>query len=187
MGQPRLNLKGVTTLLVDSDLFTRGLVANILRGFGMDSPTVGETGRMAQHHLEHHYADLVIMEGGLPDMPAADLIKWIRKQEKSPFRFVPIIVMSGYTQLRLISAARDAGANLVVKKPVSPAALFDRITWVARTARPFIETSDYIGPDRRFKNIPPPDGKMKRDSDETEAEVVSGNGIETQQSLNSAA
>jgi CheY-like chemotaxis protein len=183
VGQPRLNLKGVTTLLIDSDLFTRGLVANMMRGFGMDSPTVGETGKQAQHHLEHHYADLVIMEGGMPDMTAADLIRWIRKQEKSPFRFVPIIVMSGYTQLRLINQARDAGANLVVKKPLSPAALFDRITWVARTSRPFIETADYIGPDRRFKNVPAPDGKMKRESDEQEA----GNTIETQQSLNSAA
>jgi DNA-binding response OmpR family regulator len=186
MGQPRLNLKGVTTLLVDSDLFTRGLVATMLRGFGMEAPTLGETGRQAQHHLEHHYADLVIIEGALPDMTSADLIRWIRKQEKSPFRFVPVIVMSGYTQLRLISAARDAGANLVVKKPVSPAALFDRITWVARTARPFIETADYIGPDRRFKNIPPPDGAQKRETDA--ADVDSGNGpVLEQQTLNSAA
>src|SRR6201991_2251792 len=180
VGQPRLNLKGVTTLLIDSDLFTRGLVANMLRGFGMDSPTVGETGRQAQHHLEHHYADLVIMEGGMPDMTAADLIRWIRKQEKSPFRFVPIIVMSGYTQLRLVSEARDAGANIVVKKPVSPAGLFDRITWVARVQPPFIETSDSIGPDRRFKNKSPPDGKLKRETDE--ADSASGNTIETQQS-----
>ena len=186
MAQPRLNLKGVTTLLIDSDLFTRGLVANMLRGFGMDSPTVGELGKQAQHHLEHHYADLVIMEGGMPDMSAADLIRWIRKQEKSPFRFVPIIVMSGYTQLRLVNQARDAGANIVVKKPVSPAALFDRITWVARTQRPFIETADYIGPDRRFKERAPPDGKMKRETDEA-SDDAAGNGIETQQSLNSAA
>ncbi|MEJ1969667.1 MAG: response regulator [Rhizomicrobium sp.] len=184
MGQTRLNLKGVTTLLVDSDLFTRGLVSNMLRGFGMESPTLADTGAQARHHLQHHYADLVIMEAGLPDMLSADLIRWIRRQEKSPFRFVPIIVLSGYTQLRLISTIRDAGANLVVKKPVSPAALFDRILWVARTARPFIEAGDYIGPDRRFKNIPPPDGDFKRDSDTAESDA--GN-VANQQKLNSAA
>ncbi|HEY4942417.1 MAG TPA: response regulator [Rhizomicrobium sp.] len=166
MGQPRLNLKNVTTLLVDSDQFTRGLVAQMLRGFGMDFPTVCETGAQAKHHLMHHYADLCIFEGAHPDMPSADLIRWIRRQEKSPFRFVPIIVMSGYTQLRHIADARDAGANIVIKKPVSPQSLFDRITWVARVTRPFIEAGDYMGPDRRFREITPPEGEYRRETDD---------------------
>ncbi|HXC56458.1 MAG TPA: response regulator [Rhizomicrobium sp.] len=184
MAQPRLNLKNVTTLLVDSDHFTRGLVAQMLRGFGMDSPTVGETGAQAKHHLSHHYADLIIVEAALPDMESPDLIRWIRRQEKSPFRFVPIIVLSGYTQLRLVSAVRDAGANLVVKKPVSPSGLYDRISWVARTVRPFIEAGDFIGPDRRFKDIPPPDGELKRESDMS---TNDSDTVSEQQKLNSAA
>ncbi len=166
MAQARLNLRNVTTLLVDRDHFTRSLVAQMLRGFGMDTPTVLETAAQAKHHLMHHYADLCIIEGALPDMPSADLIRWIRRQEKSPFRFVPVIVMSGYTQLRLVSSARDAGANIVVRKPLSPQGLFDRIAWVARIARPFIEAGDFIGPDRRFRNVPPPDGKLRRETDE---------------------
>ena len=185
MAQPRLNLRNVTTILVDRDHFTRGLVAQMLRGFGMDSPTVCENGLQAKHHLKHACADLVIIEAALPDMASADLVRWIRRQEKSPFRFVPVIVMSGYTQLRLVSAARDAGANLVVKKPFSPAALFDRITWLSRNDRPFIETADFTGPDRRFRDLPPRDGVFKRDSDNQAAEdddVVAG-----QQEINSAA
>ncbi|HEY0301936.1 MAG TPA: response regulator, partial [Rhizomicrobium sp.] len=163
--QARLNLRNVTTLLVDRDHFTRGLVSQMLRGFGMDSPTVAETGAQAKHHLQHHYADLCIIEADLPDMTSADVIRWIRRQEKSPFRFVPIIVMSGYTQLRLVSAVRDAGANLVVKKPLSPQGLFDRIAWVARTVRPFIEAGDFIGPDRRFRDRDPPQGEYRRETD----------------------
>ncbi len=166
MGQPRLNLKNVTALLVDSDQFTRNLVANMLRGFGMDQPTVCSTGEQAKHHLTNHYADICIFEAAQPDMPCADLIRWIRRQEKSPFRFVPIIVMSGYTQLRLISTVRDAGANIVVKKPVSPQSIYDRILWVARNQRPFVEAGDYIGPDRRFKNVDPPGGKFRRETDD---------------------
>ena len=181
MSQQRINLRGVTTLLVDSDQFTRGLVAQMLRGFGMDSPTVGEAGAHAKHHLTNHYADLIIIEAALPDMQCADLIRWIRGQEKSPFRFVPIIVMSGYTQLRLVSAVRDAGANLVVKKPLSPANLLNRVAWVARTERPFIQAGDFTGPDRRFRDILPPDGKFKRESDGAH------DAIAEQQMINSAA
>ncbi|HUO89470.1 MAG TPA: response regulator [Rhizomicrobium sp.] len=162
----RLNLRNVTTLLVDSDHFTRGLVAKMLRGFGMDQPTLGDTGAQAKHHLSHNYADLIILEAGLPDMESAEVIRWLRRQEQSPFRFAPVIVMSSYTQAGLVAAARDAGANLVVKKPLSPANLFDRINWIARTSRPFVEAGDYIGPDRRFRKSPPPDGVFKRETDQ---------------------
>jgi DNA-binding response OmpR family regulator len=179
-----LNLRNVTTLLVDSDHFTRGLVAKMLRGFGMDQPTLGDTGAQAKHHLSHNYADLIIMEAGLPDMECAEVIRWLRRQEQSPFRFAPIIVMSGYTQVGLVAAARDAGANLVVKKPLSPAGLFDRINWIARTARPFVEVGDYIGPDRRFRNNIPPDGKLKRETDQQPGDATN---VVEQQSVNSAA
>lgn len=165
MGQTRLNLKGVSTLLIDSEQFTRGLIARMLRGFGMDPAKQFENGETAKGYLKHNCPDLVLVEAVLPDMPSADLINWIRKQDKGPTRFVPIIVLTGYTQLRTVAAARDAGANNVVKKPVSPQSLFDRITWVARVARPFIEAGDYVGPDRRFRQIEPPDTKYKRDTD----------------------
>ncbi|MBV9420187.1 MAG: response regulator [Alphaproteobacteria bacterium] len=186
MAQPRLNLRNVSTLLVDSDHFTRGLVAQMLRGFGMESPSVYTTGEQAINHLSNHYADLIIMEAQLPDMSCVDVIRWLRRQEKSPFRFAPIIVMSGYTQIRMVSAARDCGANIVVKKPLSPTSLFDRITWVARNNRPFIEAGDYIGPDRRFRDEPPPDGQFKRDTDEQEQRPVP-NAVAGQQAVNSAA
>ncbi|MEI9989666.1 MAG: response regulator [Rhizomicrobium sp.] len=184
MAQSRLNLRSVTTILIDSDHFTRGLVAQMFRGFGMDSPKVCETGAQAKHHLTHHYADLIVVEGALPDMTSADFIRWIRRQEKSPFRFVPVIVMSGYTQLRLVASARDAGANLVVKKPLSPAALFDRISWIARNSRPFIEAGEFTGPDRRFRDLPPLDGTYKRDTDN---QASDDDTVAEQQNVNSAA
>lgn len=170
MGQARLNLKGVSTLLIDSEQFTRGLIARMLRGFGMDPAKQFENGETAKAYLKHNCPDLILVEAVLPDMPSADLINWVRKQDKGPTRFVPIIVLTGYTQLRTVAAARDAGANNVVKKPVSPQSLFDRITWVARVARPFIEAGDYVGPDRRFRQIEPPDGAYKRDTDNAGSE-----------------
>jgi DNA-binding response OmpR family regulator len=170
VAQHRLNLHGVTTLLVDSDHFTRGLIAQMLRGFEMDAPTVYETGAAAKAHLQHHYSDLCIVEAVLPDMECSGLIKWIRRQDKSPLRFIPIVVLTSYTQHRHIALARDAGANLVVRKPVSPRVLFDRLAWVARTQRPFIETANYAGPDRRFRTLEPLDGKKKRDTDFTEVD-----------------
>jgi len=165
MAQPRLNLKNVTSLLVDRDNFTRGLIAQMLRGFGMEPPLLAGSGAEAKAFLESSLPDILFLEGALPDMTAAELIGWIRRQSKKNLRFVPIIVLSGYTQLRMISMARDGGANIVLKKPISPQTLFDRILWVARTTRPFLETSNYVGPDRRFHDVLPPDGQYKREFD----------------------
>jgi CheY-like chemotaxis protein len=170
LAQTRLNLHGVTTLLVDSDHFTRGLIAQMLRGFEMDTPTIYETGAAAKAHLQHHYSDLCLIEAVLPDMECSELIRWIRRQDKSPLRFIPIIVLTSYTQHRQVALARDAGANLVINKPVSPRALFDRIAWVAKSPRPFIETANYAGPDRRFRDVEPLDGKKKRETDFTEVD-----------------
>ena len=51
-----------------------------------------------------------------------------------------------------VAEARDCGANFVVTKPFSPTLLLERILWVARDSRPFLEVGDYLGPDRRFRN-----------------------------------
>ena len=165
MGQARLNLKGVTALLLDSDQFSRGLISSMLRGFGMDQPVIGQTGADAMSYLNGNAIDLCIMEAMLPDMSGAELIKWLRRPEMEKIRFVPVVVLTSYAQLRHVSAARDGGANIIVRKPVSPQSLFDRITWVARVARPFIDAPNYSGPDRRFQSVDPPDGVFKRGDD----------------------
>jgi DNA-binding response OmpR family regulator len=165
MTGPRMNLKNVASLIVDRDHYTRGLIAQMLRGFGMEPPMVADNGEEAKSLLKENHPDIIFLEGDLSDMPSANLLGWIRRQSKSQLRFVPLIVMSGYTQLRMIATARDGGAHIIVRKPISPQTLFDRILWVARHARPFLETDNYVGPDRRFHDILPPDGIFKRESE----------------------
>jgi CheY-like chemotaxis protein len=165
MMQARLNLAKVVAILVDRDAFTRNLAAQMLRGFGVGTIIPAETGVNAKELIAAHQPDICFVEAELSDMPAADLLIWLRRHPNKTLRFVPIIVMSGYTQLRLISSARDAGAHLVVRKPVSPQTLFDRLVWVSHFDRSFIETDNYAGPDRRFRASDPPDGSFKRETD----------------------
>ena len=162
---PRLNLKNVVVLVADRDRFTRGLIAQMLRGFGVENILIASTATEAKDILAANVVDLCLFEGALPDMATAELIGWMRRQSNNPLRFVPVIVLSGYTQLRMVSTVRDGGAHIVVRKPVAPQALFDRILWVAKVARPFLDAGSYVGPDRRFHAVPPPDGRLKRQDD----------------------
>ena len=62
-------------------------------------------------------------------------------------------------------------ANFTVAKPITPKVLLERIFWVAREERAFIECDSYVGPDRRFKYEGPPIGMEGRRRDDLPAEV----------------
>src|SRR3546814_20715250 len=49
----------------------------------------------------------------------------------------------------LVAAARDAGVNEIVVKPVSMEALVLRLMHVLKAPRPFIRSTGFVGPDRR--------------------------------------
>lgn len=159
-----MKLNGVSTLVVDDDQFGIDLLTQMLRGFGMDQTRVVNTAQEARSALDSHTFDLCICSSLLSDQSGADFVKWVRRR-KPPGRFIPILVLTAYSQMHTVTTVRDAGANMVIKKPVSPRVLYDRIAWAARPARPFIETSSYIGPDRRFKYLGPPDGIGRRETD----------------------
>ena len=161
----QLNFKGVTALLVDRNQYYRSLIAQMLRGFGLHAINSCDSGEEAKKILMELPIDLCLIEASLPDMSGASLIRWIRQEQKEPIRFVPILVFSGYAQLRLLSVTRDAGANLLLKKPVSAQAIFDRLGWVGRTPRAYIDSELYVGPDRRFQDKPPPGGVYRRHED----------------------
>ncbi len=144
MSQACINLSGMTTLLADSDHFTRSITSQIMRGFGAEPCTLVDTGEEATNCLLRNCFDLCILEAKLPDMFCGEVIRWVRRLKDSPARFMPILVLSSYTQLHCVAAARDAGANLVARKPISPQFLFDRITWIACAHRPYIEAGQYI-------------------------------------------
>jgi DNA-binding response OmpR family regulator len=163
----RLNFSQIECLVVDSDQYSTSILGQILRGFGLSKHTVIDTGDEAKRRLSAGHFDLLICDAVLPDTHASDLIKWVRRQPGLNVKYMPIVVLTGYTQYSNVVVMRDAGANIVVRKPVSPNVLFDHVAWSARTDRPFIETDNYIGPDRRFKNTGPPDGNGRRKTDLT--------------------
>ena len=59
----------------------------------------------------------------------------------------------------------------MVAKPITPKVLLERIFWVAREDRAFIECDTYVGPDRRFKHEGPPPGTDGRRKDDLPPEV----------------
>lgn len=164
-GNLAIDLSQVNALVVDTDSYATEMLARIMRGFGLKNHSTANTGEDAIKAVTERRPDLVLVESKLPDMAGADLVKHLRREEDPSIRHLPLIIMMGHTVMANIEAARNSGANIVIKKPVSAATLFDRIAWAASTDRDFIDTPSYVGPDRRFKSLGPPNGVGRRGTD----------------------
>ena len=163
--EERLNFSELSTLVVDGERYSASIISQILRGFGMTRINVVGTAEDAKKHLVTGIYHLLITEIDLADSSLGDFVSWIRHSPKDKLRYIPIVVLTGYTFFSWVETARDSGVNSVVRKPVSPAVLFDHIAWSARTERPFIDADGYAGPCRRFRFGEPAPGFSRRVSD----------------------
>ena len=73
----------------------------------------------------------------------------IRQPEANGNPYAPIIMLTGHSEKRRVTMARDAGVTEFLVKPISAKALYQRIMNVVANPRPFIKTKNYFGPDRR--------------------------------------
>lgn len=163
--EEKVNFTGISALVADSDRFCTSIIGQILRGFGLSRHVIVEAGEEAKKHLATNKYDLLITECILADMKGADLIRWVRRQTDTKLRYLPILVLTGYSHYSHVTTVRDCGVNSVVRKPVAPSVLFDHIVWSAKTDRPFIDADEYAGPCRRFKYGDPAPGLNRRASD----------------------
>lgn len=99
--------------------------------------------------------DLLITNAELADMAGPDLVRWVRYSGPEFNAYVPIIMTATHVRRSLIAAVRDSGVNYLVTKPFSASMMLERIIWVSREGREFLETGDYKGPDRRIVDPAP--------------------------------
>jgi DNA-binding response OmpR family regulator len=160
-----INLQTTKTLLVDDNETSLDLMAQILMGFRVKQTKSCSSAAAAREFVGSTAFDLIIIDAEMPDEDGIGLTRHVRRNRDLPNFTTPIILVSANTPRAKILSARDAGANMVVKKPVAPAILLSRIEWLARNTREFVTTDSYSGPDRRLKNLPLSDGVEERRSD----------------------
>lgn len=93
--------------------------------------------------------DLIFMDVAMPggDVPA--LVADLRHSRLGVNPYLPVVLTTWDTGQALVRKIIDAGADDLLVKPLSTRALLDRIEIVGLHRKPFVVTSDYIGPDRR--------------------------------------
>jgi DNA-binding response OmpR family regulator len=95
-------------------------------------------------------------------MNGIDFTRAVRELPDKSDCVVPIIMVTGYTERHRVEQARDAGINEILAKPVTPAALFQRIEEIVLRPRAFVRAPNYSGPCRRRRENPEYVGPWRR-------------------------
>jgi two-component system chemotaxis response regulator CheY len=160
-----LNLRDLVIVIADPNSYTRRIIQGMLRSFGANKLLeVGHSADLLQV-LIGQKVDVMICDVELPSHGGLSLTRAIRRKKDNENRTIPIIMMTSDSRESTIKNSRDAGANMVITKPMSPKGLYDRLAWVAFTPRNFVDTPTYFGPDRRFKIEGYPGGVGRRKED----------------------
>ena len=170
--QSRYVLDNVNVLVLDDNRHMRNLVQSILHALGVKNVCEAADAAQAFKELQHFQADVLIVDWHMEPLDGLDFVRLVRTAKDSPNPYVPIIMLSGYTEYRRVTEARDAGVNEFLAKPISAKALYQRFASIIDNPRPFIRTKTYFGPDRRRQNLGPPRGMAERRKDAGDA--VSG-------------
>lgn len=136
-------------VVVDDNTHMRRIVRTLLRAFGSREIYEAEDGASGLEAVEAYSPDILIADIKMPIFDGIELTQMIRNPDGPKHPFLPIIVLTGYSEKKHVILARDAGATEFLCKPVSASALFRRIQNVIENPRPFVRTRDFFGPDRR--------------------------------------
>lgn len=160
----KFNLSTAAILLLETAVAEMDLYAQMLSGFGATLVHRCATEADALASLDQNEFDLAIIDAKLGDDDGYEFVRRMRRRNGLKAQ-VPVLMIAGHTPRSRITMARDCGAHFLVRKPLSPAILLERILWIAHETRPFIECDTYAGPDRRFQHIGPPEGVGRRKDD----------------------
>ncbi len=148
-----LHLKNLTILVVEDNTHMRKLLVEVLRALGVGQVFQADGGQKALQLLRHERTDIIITDWQMSPMDGLEITEIIRQDNRNPSRYVPIIMMTGYSSHEKVARARDHGVTEFLVKPFTVDGLAKRLVHVINAPRSFVATPVYQGPDRRRKRL----------------------------------
>lgn len=145
----KIDFEKLRFVVADDNAHMRRIVRTLLRAYGSREIYEAEDGASALEAVENFSPDILITDVKMPIFDGIELTKMIRNPDGFKQPYIPIIILTAYTERKRVLQARDAGATEFLCKPVSANALYKRIQNVIENPRPFIKVASYFGPDRR--------------------------------------
>lgn len=158
-------LESVSALILDDNAHMRGLLRVILASFGMRRIEEAADCNEAIGHVAGGDIDIAFVDFKLGGLDGIDFCKQIRTGPDSPNRYLPLVMITAYSERGRVLEAINAGVDEFLVKPVRAVDVANRVNAVIERRRPFVKTGGYFGPDRRRRDDPRYKGPLRRASD----------------------
>lgn len=156
-------LESLKFLIVDDSDQMRRMIRAMLMAYGVTRIVMEDNGADGFRVARETWPDIVITDWNMSPVNGIELTHALRRDPKSFNPYVPIIMITGHADKERIIEARDAGVTEILVKPVSPAALYQRLVAIVEKPRLFIKDDEYFGPDRRRRQAPINQSQDRRD------------------------
>lgn len=156
---------GISVLIVEDNQPMLDITRALLATFGVGKIVGAANGEVGYKKFCAHNPDIVISDWMMRPMDGISFTRIVRNDSASPNPFVPVILMTGFSEKRRVIQARDAGVTEFLVKPFNAHDLYKRIVQVIERPRQFVRASDFFGPDRRRKRQPEFEGPFRRETD----------------------
>jgi two-component system, chemotaxis family, chemotaxis protein CheY len=155
-------MERLRVLVVDDNHHMINIVKTILRGFGVKDFFDARDAVEAFDILRSTQIDIVVTDYSMEPITGSEFVRLIRTAEDSPNPYIPIVMLTAYSERSKVEEARDAGVNEFCAKPVTATDLYRKVCAVINAPRSFVRTSVYFGPDRRRRKDAPYNGSERR-------------------------
>lgn len=146
------DLSNIDILYIEKHPNMRAMMKMVLREMGIRYIRDTSDPGIAYDMFKGHPSDIIVVDWA-PGLNGIEFLDNVRGNADSPNRYVPVIIVTANTERQDVFTARDHGMTEFLSKPFSARKLYDRISTVIETARPFVNCDTYFGPDRRRRNM----------------------------------
>lgn len=158
-------LEGVSALILEDNAHMRGLLRVILASFGVRRIEEAADCNQALALVAGGDIDIAFVDFKLSGLDGIDFCKSIRNDSESPNRYLPLVMITAYSERGRVLEAINAGVDEFLVKPVRAVDVANRVNAVVERRRPFVNAGGYFGPDRRRRDDPRHKGPWRRASD----------------------
>src|SRR6266478_2060813 len=132
----RIDFNKLRFLVCDDNPHMRRVLRTLLHSFGAREVYESEDGATALEMYSHYVPDIVITDWSMPMFDGLELAQMIRQPESKGNPYAPIIMLTGHSEKRRVTVARDAGVTEFLAKPISAKVLYQRILNVITQPNP---------------------------------------------------
>lgn len=163
----KLTIADLNVLLIEDDRNMRMLIRNVLMTLGVKDVAEAANGGKAMEEMQAFRPNLILCDMKMTPVGGLKFVRALRTNPNTPFRLVPVIMVTAYADLESVADARDVGVTEFMAKPISAADLEKRIHRVLNDVRRFVESPEFTGPDRRRGKKTAFGGEERREEDPT--------------------